>query len=156
MKRSTVPSHRTFLSLTAGSLALSRLAAQQSPLRVALYANVGPELLHYDVDVANAMLAKRGSITLPASIQYGWPHENRRYLYVASSDFFNNAKSKQNYVTALYIDPKTGELSEHGESVRLPARPIHITTDIPSEYVLVTFNSPSGVRVYQASIPKLA
>ena len=32
---------------------------------------------------------------------------------------------------------------------RLPTRPIHISTDIPSAHLLVAFNSPSAVRVYR-------
>jgi hypothetical protein len=33
--------------------------------------------------------------------------------------------------------------------IRLPTRPIHISTDIPSENILVAFNNPSAVRVYR-------
>src|SRR5260370_17742241 len=40
-------------------------------------------------------------------------------------------------------------LSKQGEPNRLPTRPIHISTDIPSEYILVAFNNPSAVRVYR-------
>jgi 6-phosphogluconolactonase len=141
---------RTFLSISASSLALPLLASakQLSSRKVALYTNISSELLHYDVDVANATLVKRGSVTLPSCVQYAWPHASRRYLYVASSDFYTDQKSTQHYVTALRIDPQTGELSKHGEPVQLPARPIHITTDIPSEHVLVPFNQPSGVRIF--------
>src|SRR6516162_601798 len=35
--------------------------------------------------------------------------------------------------------------------IRLPARPIHTSTDIPSEYILVAFNNPSAVRVYRVN-----
>src|SRR5205823_11564568 len=42
-----------------------------------------------------------------------------------------------------------GELSPHGQPIPLPTRPIHMTTDIPSEHVLVAFSNPSGVRVYR-------
>jgi 6-phosphogluconolactonase len=141
---------RTFLSLAAGSLAVPvPVSAQQNSRKVALYTNFSSELVQYDVDVANATLVKRGAVTLPATVQYAWPHASRRYLYVASSDYFSNPKTTQHYVTALRIDPETGELSKHGESVLLPARPVHMTTDIPSEHVLVAFNLPSGVRVYR-------
>ena len=47
---------------------------------LALYANVGPELTHYDVDVENAALTKRGTVTLPAGVQYAWPHVSKRFL----------------------------------------------------------------------------
>lgn len=50
---------RTFLSIVAGSVALPGLSsAQQASNKVALYANVGADLTHYDVDVAGAELIK--------------------------------------------------------------------------------------------------
>src|SRR5215470_4906127 len=86
-KGALVASRRTFLSLIAGSLAAPRLAFAQpaTPSRLALYANVGPELTRYDVDVPDAALTRRESVRLPAGVQYAWPHANRRILYVASS-----------------------------------------------------------------------
>src|SRR6516162_5676367 len=60
-------------------------SAHSASQKVALYANVGAELTHYDVDVAGAELIKRGTVTLPASVQYAWPDVSRRYLYVATS-----------------------------------------------------------------------
>src|SRR5215471_3821706 len=77
---------RTFFSLAASGVALPRLsAAQPAAQKVALYANVGADLTHYDVDVAGAELIKRGTVTMPAGVQYAWPHASRRYLYIASS-----------------------------------------------------------------------
>jgi 6-phosphogluconolactonase len=74
---------RTFLLLAAGGITAPRLAfAQQASRKVALYANVGADLTHYDVDVASAELIKRETVTLPAGVQYAWPHASRRYLYV--------------------------------------------------------------------------
>jgi len=64
-------SRRTFLSLVAGSMAAPGLAsAQPASQKVALYANVGADLTHYDVDVAGAELIKRETVTLPAAVQY--------------------------------------------------------------------------------------
>src|SRR6266404_7255769 len=54
--------------------------------RVALYAALGDELTLYDVDVANATLVRRSSITLPGNIQEAWPHPSLHYLYVAWSN----------------------------------------------------------------------
>ncbi len=145
-------SRRTFLSLVAGSVAAPGLASAQSGFqKVALYANVGPDLTHYDVDVAGAELTKRETVTLPASVQYAWPHASRRYLYVASSSSAPGygAQGAEHHVTAFSIDPATGALTPHGVAIRLPTRPIHITTDIPSENILVAFNYPSAVRVYR-------
>src|SRR3954463_1359627 len=143
---------RTFLSLAAGGITAPRLAsAQQASRKVALYANVGADLTHYDVDVAGATLIKKETITLPAGVQYAWPHASRRYLYVATSSSASGygPTGSEHHVTALRIDPASGALTKHGESIRLPSRPIHMTTDIPSENILVAFNSPSSLHVYR-------
>jgi 6-phosphogluconolactonase (cycloisomerase 2 family) len=119
--------------------------------KVALYASVGPTLTHYDVDVPGAELHERQAVTLPANVQYVWPHASRQYLYVASS---NSAPGQggvvgtQHHVSAFRIDA-AGALRPHGQPIALPSRPIHMTTDMPSEYVLVAFNNPSALRVYR-------
>ena len=80
-------SRRTFLSLAAATITAPRVVSAQQPAqKVALYANVGPDLIHYDVDVAGAELTKHETVTLTGGIQYAWPHKSRRYLYVASSN----------------------------------------------------------------------
>jgi 6-phosphogluconolactonase (cycloisomerase 2 family) len=121
--------------------------------KVALYANVGPELTHYEVDVAGAALVKRGTVTVPAGVQYAWPHANRRYLYVASSSSASGygKAGTEHHVTAFRIDPATGALTLHGAPIRLPTRPIHMTTDIPSENILVAFNNPSALHIYRVN-----
>jgi 3-carboxy-cis,cis-muconate lactonizing enzyme. len=142
-----MPSRRTFLSLLAGGAVAPHLAfAQGRPRRLALYANVGPVLTHYDVDLANAELVKRDSVTLPAGVQYCWPHANRRYLYVASSDSAagNVQIGTAHHVTAFKIDPATGALEQIGDPMRLPVRPIHMTLDNESQHILVAFNNPSS------------
>jgi 6-phosphogluconolactonase len=143
---------RTFLSIAAGSVAMPGLSsAQQASNKVALYANVGADLTHYDVDVTGAELIKQATVALPAGVQYAWPHVSRRYLYVATSSSAPGygTAGTEHHVTALSIDPASGALTPHGAPIRLPARPIHISTDIPSEYILVAFNNPSAVRVYR-------
>jgi 6-phosphogluconolactonase len=147
-----MPTRRTFLTLLAGSAVARGLAFGQGRRRpLALYANVGPVLTHYDVDVINAELVKQDSVTLPAGVQYAWPHRNRRYLYVASS---NSAAGivqtgTEHHVTAFTVAADSGALRQIGDSMRLPARPIHITLDNESRHVLVAFNSPSSLRVYR-------
>src|SRR6266480_3117909 len=109
---------RTFLSLAAGGITAPRLAsAQQASRKVALYANVGADLTHYDVDVASAELIKRETVTLPAGVQYAWPHASRRYLYVASSSSASGygRAGTEHHVTAFSIDPATGALSARTE-----------------------------------------
>ena len=119
--------------------------------KLALYANIGPELTHYDVDVGNATLTRRGTVMLPANVQYAWPHASGRYLYITTSDSASGMgpAGNRHHLTALRIDPASGTLSQHGESIPLPSRPIHNATDVPSEHVLVAFNNPGAIRIYR-------
>ena len=144
-------SRRTFLSAvgaTAATFAAPRFASAQGARKLALYANVGPVLTHYDVDVENATLTARDSVTTPGGIvQYCWPHRNRRYFYAASSS--NRPGATDHSVTGYKIDPNTGALTQIGDSIRLPARPIHMSLDNESRHILVAFNIPSSLRVYR-------
>src|ERR1700754_279717 len=114
--------------------------------KVSLYANVGPELTHYDVDVEGAALTRRGTITLPANVQYAWPHTSRGFLYVATSDSESGMgrAGTNHHVTTLKI-AGDGALSQHGAPIALPTRPIHMATDIESRFVLVAFNNPGAI-----------
>jgi 6-phosphogluconolactonase len=128
----------------------SGLGARRSN-RIALYASVGAELTQYDVNVDNAALVKQRAVTLPASVHYAWPHASGEYLYVASSNSASGMgpAGDKHHVTAFRIDPVSGALTPHGAPIALPTRPIHMTTDIPSEHLLVAFSNPSGVRAYR-------
>src|SRR5579885_2021612 len=120
--------------------------------RVALYAAVGPELTHYEVDVDAATLTRRTTIELPANIHYCWPHASKPILYAATSDSASGVGGfvgSNHHVSALTLDRATGAPSKHGAPISLPTRPIHMTTDIPSEHILVAFSNPSGLRVYR-------
>ncbi|MBO0739619.1 MAG: beta-propeller fold lactonase family protein, partial [Alphaproteobacteria bacterium] len=55
----------------------------------------------------------------------------------------------RHHVTAFRIDQASGALIPHGDPIPLPARPIHMTTDIPSEHLLVAFSEPSAIRIYR-------
>jgi len=141
---------RTFMSLLATAAVAPRPSfAQGTPGRVALYSSVGPVLTHYDVDVEGAALAKRASVTLPANVQYAWPHASRRIsTWPPRAAPRHGAGGHGSHVSAFRIDPDSGALAPHGKPIRLPTRPIHITTDIPSRHALVAFNNPSALRVY--------
>jgi 6-phosphogluconolactonase len=121
------------------------------PAKIALYASVGAELTHYDVDVEGCALTRRGTVSLPANVQYVWPHASQPFLYAATSDSASGmgAAGANHHVSALRIDRASGALSPHGAPIPLPTRPIHMATDIPSEHVLVAFNNPSAIRVYR-------
>lgn len=143
---------RTFLCMIERAAATPQQAwAQPKSGKVALYANVGSVLTRYEVDFDALTLTARESVTLPAGVQYAWPHVSRRYLYVATSSSASGTgpAGTEHHVTAFKIDPASGALSPHGQPIPLPTRPIHMSTDIPSEHVLVAFNNPSSMRVYR-------
>jgi 6-phosphogluconolactonase (cycloisomerase 2 family) len=113
------------------------------------YAAIGAELGVFDIDVDGAALARRSAVTLPANVQYAWPHPLRRYLYVASSNGGPRVVGDKHFASALTIDPATGSLRPHGEAAALPSRPIHLSVDRRGEYLLTAYNNPSHVTVHR-------
>jgi len=116
------------------------------------YASVGPELTLFDVDVDGAALSKRAAVTLPANIQYAWPHPSRHYLYVVSSNGGPGVTGDRHYANALLIDSSTGTLQPHGAPASLPSRPIHTSVDAKGEYLLTAYNDPSNVTVHRLNV----
>lgn len=100
------------------AIGMSAAQAPSSPQpphsgRVELYAGVGADLTQYDLDIENATLMKRRSITLPGNIQYAWPHPSRKYLYVTWGD----AAQAQQGVSALSIERTSGAVHSVGQPV---------------------------------------
>lgn len=119
-------------------------------MNTGLYAGVGPYLTHYDVDVAGLALSRRDTVKLPGNIQYIWPHASQPCLYVASSSRISrDAVGSEHFLSVLAIDRASGRVTPFGTPVRLPHRPIHLTTDRHSANVLVAFNAPSDLHVYR-------
>lgn len=113
------------------------------------YASIGPELSLYDIDIEDAALIKRGAVTLPANIQYVWPHPSRRYLYAVSSNGGPQVTGDTHRANALTIDQVTGALQLHGSAAALPSRPIHCSVDASGQYLLTAYNNPSNVTVHR-------
>src|ERR1044071_2674093 len=90
--------------------------------KTAYYASVGPRLKLFEVDVDGAQLHEREAVSVPANIQYAWPHPSRRYLHVVSSK---------------------------GGPPALPSRPIHASLDRSGGYLLTAYNDPSGLTVHR-------
>jgi 6-phosphogluconolactonase len=87
MEETMAVDRRTFTALLAGGIAAPKAAfAQSSKVKNVFYSAVGPELTVYGVDVDNAALVRRGSVSAPANIQYAWPHPSKAYFYVVSSN----------------------------------------------------------------------
>jgi hypothetical protein len=76
---------RAFATLLAGAIAAPRLSwGEDLKGKTVLYASIGPALTLYDLD--GDALVKRSTVTLPANIQYAWPHPSRKYFYIVSSN----------------------------------------------------------------------
>jgi 6-phosphogluconolactonase len=144
-----VMDRRTFTMLLAASIAASRQSWGQGPKRnTVLYSSVGGDLTLYSMDIDDASLVKRNTVTLPANVQYAWPHPSKPYLYVVSSGGGPGVASNQNFAHAFRIDPATGGLTQHGQPQNLPSRPIHTSVDMKGEYLLTAYNDPSSLSVH--------
>src|SRR5438445_13189461 len=109
---------RTFAKLLAGSVVAPRLSSGQGTKangKAVFYAAVGGDLTLYSMDVDGASLVKRTTVTLPANIQYAWPHPSKRYFYIVSSGGGPGVASDRNFAHAFRIDPATGALTPHGQ-----------------------------------------
>src|SRR2546428_10950951 len=141
---------RTFSALLAGTVAAPRTVWSQAvTAKTVFYASGGPELNLYDVDIAGAALRKHSAVTLPANVQYAWPHPSKRYFYVVSSSGGPGVAGTTHVASAFRIDPASGALAPHGEPQSLPSRPIHCSVDRGGEYLLTAYNAPSNVTVHR-------
>jgi 6-phosphogluconolactonase len=111
--------------------------------QIALYSAVDDALTHYEVDIGKAALTKRGSIKLPAKVQYAWPHPSRKHLYVSTSNGGPRVNSDYNHVTALAIS-HDGSLNPLGEPKSLPKRAVHLCVDPAGQYTLNGHNFPAS------------
>jgi 6-phosphogluconolactonase len=124
--------------------------------RSALYAGVGAELTQYDVDVENASLVQRATVTLLGYIQEAWPHPSNPLLYVAWSTGgpgYPGASAaapdgSRHGITAFKVDQTTGALQPHGTPASLRSRPIYITCDGTGTHIVAAYNDPSGISVH--------
>src|SRR5882672_1589718 len=133
----------------SGGAPMSRDAAGSK--KAVLYSSVGETLTQYDVDVDGAALARGATVTLPANVQYVWPHPSMRYLYITSSDSGPGASGvtgSRHFLSAFRVDA-AGALQPHGQPQALSTRPIHNSVDASGSYALIAYNNPSGVTVHR-------
>lgn len=116
----------------------------------ALYSAVGDELTHYDIDFEGYELRRRESVTLPAPVQYLWPHPSRRHVYVVSGHRGRTGAGIKHYLSALRVD-EAGGLHLHGEPRELPMRPLHVSLDATGRYIFSAYNDPTGVTVHRVN-----
>lgn len=142
---------RTFSTLLAGAALAPKAAWAAAAPKTVFYSAVGPDLTLYDINVPAASLERLSTVTLPGNVQYAWPHPNKRFFYVVSTNGEpgGGAAGDTHVATAFRIDPQSGALTKHGAEVRLPSRPIHSSVDETGRFLLVAYNDPSRVTVHQ-------
>jgi 6-phosphogluconolactonase len=149
-----IVNRRMFSAMLAGAIAAPRAALAQAKDRSAFYSGVGGQLTQFEVDFDAATLTKRASVRLPGGIQYAWPHPSRTHLYVATSSGgvgiapVPGYPPDEHHLSAFRV-AASGELSPHGDPVKLRRRPVHTSVDHAGEHVLVAYNFPSGVSVHK-------
>jgi 6-phosphogluconolactonase (cycloisomerase 2 family) len=144
---------RTFTALLAGASVAPHPAWSQAKSRKAFfYASSGSALFLHQIDGEGASLTRQGALTLPADVQYAWPHPAAPFLYVASTNGGSAAlgiKGDKHYLSAVRIDPENGTLQMHGPSASLRSRPIHTSLDHSGRYALTAYNDPATVTVHR-------
>src|SRR5260370_42323426 len=76
---------RTFVKLLGAGIATPRLPWEQasgSTPNTVFYSAVGGDLTLYSMDIDHASLVKRDTVSMPANVQYAWPHPSRQHFYV--------------------------------------------------------------------------
>src|SRR5947199_4823532 len=140
---------RKFNVVLGAAAALSGQTSWAAGTVIPFYASSGPKLLRYNLDVAAASLAPAGGITLPANIQYAWPHPSRKFLYVVASNTqpgsgpMGPTGADKNHYAIAYAVGADGGLTEHGPRRLLPSRPLHVSTDHDVHFLLIAYNLPS-------------
>jgi 6-phosphogluconolactonase (cycloisomerase 2 family) len=149
--------NRRIFGMLAGAAALGRAVRAAEPAKkVPFYSSSGPELVRYELDPQTASLARQGAVTLPANVQYAWPHPSRKYLYVVASNgrpgggpIGAAGPDPHHYAIAYRVDPVSGALTPHGKPQLLPVRPLHVSVDRSGSYLLIAYNLPSLVTVHR-------
>lgn len=114
-----------------------------------LYSSLGRSLTRYEIDAANATLAKREAVTLPDTVQYVWPHPSGRFLYVTSSHRAPTGGAGTGHHLTAFTVSDDGALHQLGEPATLPERPIHHCIDREGKFALVAYSNPSGITVHR-------
>ena len=111
---------------------------------------VGNTLGHWVLRVRERELVLLDAVTLPAKVQYGWPHPDTDIWYVSASDGGgrNGPVGRTHALVAYAVHPCSGRFRPVGEPKAIPSRAIHLTVGPAGRYLLAAFNQPAAVRVY--------
>ena len=148
--------NRRDFTLGAGAIGAAAFAGPaQAQNTVPFYASVGPQLNLYDLDTDAATLTARGGVTLPANLQYAWPHPSKKFLYVAASNSqppsgpTGVAGGDRKHYAIAYRVAADGSLTEHGPRRLLTVRPLHISTDHTGRFLFIAYNIPSHITLHR-------
>ncbi len=116
----------------------------------------GPKLNLYGLDAGAATLTPKGGVTLPANVQYAWPHPSGKFLYVAASNGQPGSGptgatggDKNHYAIAFSVGAD-GSLTEHGPAAPLAgAAAAHLAPTIPARFLFIAYNIPSHITVHR-------
>src|SRR5215475_1860898 len=86
---------RTFTTLLTGAAVAPQFSSGPSWGQAAdsnavkgqtvFYSAVGGDLVLYSMNLDEATLTRRSTVSVPANVQYAWPHPSKQFLYVVSS-----------------------------------------------------------------------
>ena len=114
------------------------------------YASIGPELTLYDIDIDGAALIKRGAVTLPANIQYVWPHPSRRYSLRGIEQWRPAGHGR--YASRQRADHRSGDgriaAARRAGGAAVAADPLQRRCRA-AQYLLTAYNNPSNVTVHR-------
>jgi 6-phosphogluconolactonase len=148
--------NRRDFTLGAGAIGAAAFAdPAQAQSTVPFYASAGPRLNLYDLDISAANLTPKGGVTLPANLQYAWPHPSKKFLYVAASNSqppsgpAGVAGGEKRHYAIAYRVAADGSLTEHGPRRLLTVRPLHLSTDHAGRFLFIAYNIPSHITVHR-------
>jgi 6-phosphogluconolactonase (cycloisomerase 2 family) len=120
-----------------------------------LYSAIGPELICQRVDRGALSLHEVSRLTLPAPVQYAWPHPSRPLLYVACSNRAISKADDLHVLATVAMDEDNGSMRLLAQAP-LPTRPIHLTLDPQARHVLVVYNAPARITAHAIDAEGLA
>lgn len=137
------------------SLATVLSTPAEAQAAVPFYASIGPRLNLYGLDAGSAILTLQGGVTLPANVQYAWPHPSGKFLYVTASNgqpgsgpMGATGADRNHYAIAFKVGAD-GSLTEHGPRRLLTVRPLHISADHSGSFLFIAYNIPSHITVHR-------
>lgn len=138
------------LMAAVGRSESGKIATGKVSKKEVLYTGIGLSLTQYDVDVVNGTLTERGSLMLPGAISETAFHPTEKYLYTVWGNI--QVTPRTHGISAFSIDPNSGALTPHGESVPLPSGPGYVsyaTTDVTGTHLMACLTDPANLTVYR-------